>query len=58
MLSIYLWRSGVVVINTGQLRSMKSELKFCAGSNPARDVLEVCDGENLWQWSWQEIKLK
>ena len=39
-------RRGVVVITTAQLRTTKSELGFCAGSNPARDVLKVCDGEN------------
>ena len=27
-----LWRRGVVVITTAQLRSMKPELRFCAGS--------------------------
>ena len=25
----------------------KPELRFCAGSNPARSVLEICDGEDL-----------
>ena len=38
---------GVVVITTAQLHSTKSELRFCAGSNPARGVSEICDGENL-----------
>ena len=28
--------------------------KFCVGSNPARDLLEVCDNESRWQWSWLE----
>ena len=39
-----------------QLHSTKPELRFCAGSNPAR-VSEICDGEDLWQWSSLEIKL-
>ena len=51
------WRRGVVVITAAQLHSTKSELRFCAGSNPARDVSEICDGEDLWQWSWLEIRL-
>ena len=51
------WRGGVVVITTAQLRSPKPELRFCAGSNPARGVSEVCDGEDLWQRSRLEIRL-
>ena len=34
------WCRGIVVITTAQLHSAKSELKFCAGSNPARSVCE------------------
>ena len=45
MKSIYL--SGVVVITTAQLHSTKPELRFCAGSNPARGVSEIRDGEDL-----------
>ena len=30
-------------------------LRFYTGSNPAGRVLEICDGENLCQWSWQKI---
>ena len=37
----------VVVITTAQLHSRKPELRFCAGSNPARGVLEIRDGEDL-----------
>ena len=37
----------VVVITTAQLHSTKPELRFCAGSNPARGVLEIHDGEDL-----------
>ena len=33
-----LWCRGVVVIITAQLHSTNPELKFCAGSNPARSV--------------------
>ena len=60
-LFLYNWtqlrRRGVVVISTAQLHSTKLELRFCAGSNPARGVSEICDGENLWQWSQLEIRL-
>ena len=38
---------GVVVIATVRLHSTKPELRFCAGSNPARGVSEICDGEHL-----------
>ena len=38
---------GVVVITTAQLHSSKPELRFCAGSNPARGVSEIRDGEDL-----------
>ena len=38
---------GVVVITTAQLHSTKPELRFCAGSDPARSVSEICDGEDL-----------
>ena len=50
-------RRGVVVITTVQLHSTKPELRFCAGSNPARGVSEIRDGEDLWQWSRLEIRL-
>ena len=42
-----LWRCGVVVITTAQLHSTKPELRFCAGSNPARGVSKIRDGEDL-----------
>ena len=38
---------GVVVITTAQLHATKSELRFCAGSNPAHSVSEIRDGEDL-----------
>ena len=51
------WRRGVVVITTAQVPSTKPELGFCAGSNPVLGVLEIRDGENLWQWFRLGIKL-
>ena len=51
------WRRGAVVITTAQLHSTEPELKFCAGSNPARGVSEIRDGEDLWQWSRLGIRL-
>ena len=41
------WCHGVVVITTAQLHSTKLEFRFCAGSNSARDLLEIRDGEDL-----------
>ena len=32
---------------TTKLHSTKPELRFCAGSNPACRMLEVCNGGNL-----------
>ena len=52
-----MWRRGVAVIITAQLHSTKPELRFCAGSNPARGVSEIRDGEDLRQWSRLEIRL-
>ena len=40
-----------------QLHSPKPELRFCAGSKPACGVLEICDGNDLLQWSRLEIRL-
>ena len=37
----------VVVITTIKLHSINPVLKFCAGSNTAHDVLEICDSQNL-----------
>ena len=56
-LQINLWRSDVVVITTAQFHSTKSELRFWAGSNPARSMSDIWDGVNLWQWSQLEIRL-
>ena len=38
---------GVVVITTAQPHLTKPEPSFCAGSNPARSVPKIRDGENL-----------
>ena len=38
------WCSGY---HTAQLHSTKPELRFCVGSNPARGVSEIRDGEDL-----------
>ena len=51
------WRRGEEVLNATQLHSTKTELRFCARSNPTRGVSEICDDKNLWQWSWLEIRL-
>ena len=47
------WCSGYHYCTT----STELELRFCAGSYPARGVSEIRDGEGLWQWSWLEIML-
>ena len=44
---IIIWHRSAVVITTAQLHSTKPELRFCAGSNPARGVSEIRDGEDL-----------
>ena len=44
---VVMWHRGVVVITTAQLGSTKPQVKFCAGSNPACSVSEICDGEEL-----------
>ena len=49
--------AGVVAITTAQLHSTKPELRFCAGSNPARGMLEIRDGEDLRQWSRLEMRI-
>ena len=41
-----LWCRGGIV-TTAQLHSTKTELRFCAGSNPACGVSEIRDGEDL-----------
>ena len=34
-----------MVITTAQLQSTKFDFRFCAGSNPARGLFEVCNFE-------------
>ena len=51
------WRHGVVAITAAELDSTKPELRFCAGSSPARGVSEIRDGEDLRQLSQLEIRL-
>ena len=51
------WHCGVVVITTAQLHSTKRELRFCAVSNLARSISEICDDEDFWQWFQLEIRL-
>ena len=46
-----------LVITTAQLHSTKPELRFCTVSNPAHSMLEIGNGEDLWQWSRLEIRL-
>ena len=45
-----------MVITIAQPHSRKPERRFCAGSNPVRDVLEICSGKDLWLWAWLEIR--
>ena len=41
---------GVVVVNeTAQFHSTEPELRLCAGSNPVRGVLEICQSLNSIQ---------
>ena len=44
-----MWRRDVVVITTAQLYSTKPELRLCASSNPARDVLEIRDALRAYE---------
>ena len=57
MNSYLIWCHGVVVITTAQLHSIKPELRFCTGSNPACSMMEIHNDEDLWQWSQLEIRL-
>ena len=36
-----------MVIATAQIHSAKPEIRFCAGSNPARGISEIRDSEDL-----------
>ena len=53
-----MWPRSVVVITTAQIHLTKSELRFYAGSNSARGLSEICNGENLREWSRLEIRWK
>ena len=44
-----MWRRGVVVFATKKIDATKPNLRFCAGSNPACSVSEICDGNDLYQ---------
>ena len=35
------------VMTTAQLHSTKPEIRFCAGSNPARGISAIQDGEDI-----------
>ena len=44
-------------MTTTQFYSTKPELRFCAGSTTACGMLEIGDGDILWQWLRLEIML-
>ena len=46
-----------MIITAAQLHSTNPELRFHAGSSPARGVLEIHNGDDLWQWFRLEIRL-
>ena len=37
------------IMNTAQHHSAKPKLRYRTGSNPARSLLEICNGANLSQ---------
>ena len=43
--------------STAQLHSTKAELRFWAGLNAVCGMSEICNGEDLWQWSQLKIRL-
>lgn len=47
----FLWCHDAVAITNAQLHSIKCGLRFYACSSPACNMLEICNGEILWQWS-------
>ena len=49
------WCSGYHYCTTSFI---KAWISFCAGSNPARGVSDIRNGEDLWQWSRLEIRLR
>ena len=46
-----------MVITTAHLHSTKPELRLCTSSNSARCVSDICDNENLRQWSRLDLRL-
>ena len=48
----------VVLITTAELHLTQLQLSCYPGSNPARRVSEIRDGDNFCQWSAIEITLK
>ena len=54
-MGLLLWHRGIVVITNPKLNLTKLELRVCAGSNPAHDMSQVCNGKNLKQGSRLEI---
>ena len=48
---------GVVFITTAQLHSTKPEVRFCTDTNPASDVSEIRDGDDIWQSPQLKISL-
>ena len=45
--TIKYFKRALAVITTAHLHSTNSELRFCASPNPACDVSEIRDGEDL-----------
>ena len=52
-----IWRCVVVVYHYCATLFNKTWTQFCAGSSSARSMLEICEGENLWQWLHLETRL-
>ena len=44
---LYLIHLGVAVITQARLHSSRFKLRLCAGSNPARGVLEIHNSEDF-----------
>ena len=42
-----MWRRGVLLQTAVHMHKTKSELKFCAYSNPSIGVSQICDGQNF-----------
>ena len=46
-----------MIITAVYLHPKKSELRLSTGINPTRSIFEICNNENLWQWSWLDLRL-